>query len=291
MELRVLRYFCAVAEEGSISDAAKALHVTQPTLSRQLAQLETELGQPLFIRGRNGIELTAPGVILNRYAKNIIALTDKAEEEVSIPANSVAGTVHIAAGETRAFSLIARACAQVRKRYPNVDFDLHDAPAVDLMDGLVRGYYDILLDCDSAENPDFNQITLPIHDIWGVVMRQDDPLAILDVIRPEDLAGRAVIGSPQGTKRAFGMWAGDALDRINVAATYSLPLNAKHFVKEGLGVMLTYGGLIDDLHSSDNLCFRPLSPQLKAYHKVLWRKVMPTKQTQALLDELANICT
>ena len=290
MELRVLRYFRAVADEGSITDAAKALHVTQPTLSRQLAQLESELGRPLFNRNRNGIELTAAGVLLNRYAKSIIALADKAEEEVSMPANSVAGVVHIAAGETRAFSLIAQACKRVRDRYPGVSFELNDAPAADLMDGFVRGQYDILLDCDSGENSDFNQILLPIYDVWGVLMRVDDPLAKLDVIKPENLVERAIIASPQGTKRAFGRWAGDSLNRIAVGATYSLPLNGKYFVSEGLGIMLTYGGLVNEPHDSSGLCFRPLSPKLEAHHKVLWRKTIPTKQTQALLDELQGVC-
>jgi len=290
MELRVLRYYCSVVNEGSISDAAKAMHVTQPTLSRQLAQLESELGRTLFTRGRNGIELTPQGVILYRYANNIIELADKAEEEVAMPAQSVAGTVHIGAGETKAFALIARACARVRKQYPRVDFELHDAPAADLMDNFVRGYYDFLLDCDSAENSDFNQLILPIYDIWGVLMRQDDPLAHLDVIGPKDLVGRSVIASPQGTKRAFGRWAGPALERIEVVATYSLPLNARHFVAERLGVMLTYGGLVDTVREADGLCFRALSPRLEAHHKVLWRKTIPTKPAQALLDALQDVC-
>jgi hypothetical protein len=131
---------------------------------------------------------------------------------------------------------------------------------------------------------------LPISDIWGVLMRADDPLAKLDVITPENLAGRTIIASPQGTKRAFGRWAGEILNDIEVGATYNLPMNGRHFVSEGLGIMLTYGGLINSPHDADGLCFRPLSPKLEAQHKVLWRKTIPTKQTQALLDELQRVC-
>lgn len=290
MELRVLRYFRAVVDEGSISNAAKALHVTQPTLSRQLAQLETELGCALFARGRNGIELTPQGVTLYRYAKNIISLTESVIEEVSLSAEDIAGTVHIGAGETHAFSLIARACAQTRSRFPHVTFDVHDGTASDLMDNFVHGYYDVLLDCDSSGNSDYNQIELPIHDVWGAVMRNDNPLAALDVIHPADLVGQSLIASPQGNRRTISAWAGECYDQLDFAATYSLPLNAKFMVREGLGILLSYGGLVDNPRSADGLCFRPLSPTLEAHHKVLWRKVVPSKPTQAFLAELQKIC-
>lgn len=289
MELRVLRYFRAVADEGSITDAAKALHVTQPTLSRQLAQLENELGTPLFARGRGGIELTDRGVVLYRYARNIIDLAEKAEEEVAAPTSTVSGTVHIGAGETHAFSIVARACANVRAKFPNVTFDVHDGTSADLWDNFVRGYYDALLDCDSGPNPDFNQVVLPIHDVWGVVVCRDDPLADLDVIHPEDLEGQDIIVSGQGMKRTIGRWADKSLDRMSIVSSYGLPLNSRLLVTEGVGVMLAYGGLVDEM-SSEGLCFRPLSPCLEARHKVLWRKTIPTKQAQAFLDELKALC-
>lgn len=289
MELRVLRYFCAVADGRSITDAAKSLHVTQPTLSRQLAQLEDELGTPLFSRGRRGIELTERGVVLYRYARNIIDLADKAEEEVAAPARAVSGTVHIGAGETRAFSLVARACANVRTKFPNVTFDIHDGTSSDLWDNFVRGHYDVLLDCDSGLNTDFNQIALPIHDVWGVIVRRDDPIAILDVVCPHDLVGREVIVSGQGMRSAMGRWVDGAFDRMRIVSTYGLPLNSRLLVVEGVGVMLTYGGLVDEM-GSEGLCFRPLSPRLEAHHKVLWRKTTPTKQAQAFLDELSGLC-
>lgn len=285
MELRVLKYFKAVADAGSITDAAKALHVTQPTLSRQLSQLETELGTVLLTRGKAGIGLTDQGVILYRYAESIIALADKAEEEVAAPSSAVSGVVHIGAGETQGFSCVARTCANMRKKYPNVSFDIHDGNSAILWDGFVRGQYDILLDCDSGPNADFNQIELPMGDCWGVVMRSDDPLASLKAIGPKDLEGRDVIVSGQSLKRSVSKWAGPSLERMEVASTYGLPLNSRLLVEEGVGIMLAYGGLVDQM-ASERLCFRPLEPKLEARHKILWRKTLPSKQTQVFLEEL-----
>ena len=296
MELRVLRYFVAVVDEGSITNAAKALHVTQPTLSRQLAQLEKEMGAPLFARGRNGIELTDRGAVLNRYARDILALADKADEEVAMPESSVSGTVHIGAGETRAFSTVATACVRVRERYPGVVFDVHDGTSADLKEHFARGFYDFLLDCDSGENAEFNQVVLPMRDVWGIVMRSDDSLAACDVVRAEDLLGRPLIAPLQGVGRVLRPWAGEIFAELEhqIVSTFGLPLNTRHLVSEGMGVMLAYDGLVSDSVAgdggSDGLCFRPLNPRVEAVHKVLWRKVMPTKPMQALIDELTHLC-
>ncbi len=296
MELRVLRYFTAVVDEGSITNAAKVLHVTQPTLSRQLSQLEMEMGIPLLMRGRSGIELTDRGAVLNRYARDILALADMAEGEVAMPESSVSGTVHIGAGETSAFTVVAEACVRVRERYPSVSFDVHDGTSADLKEHFARGFYDFLLDCDSGENAEFNQVVLPICDVWGVVMRPDDPLTALEAVRPADLLGRPLITPPQGIGRVLREWAGELRTELErqVACTYGLPLNTRHLVSGGMGVMLTYDGLVSDAvqtsGSLGSLCFRPLTPRVEATHKVLWRKAMPTKAMQALIDELALLC-
>lgn len=296
MELRVLRYFTAVVDEGSITNAAKVLHVTQPTLSRQLAQLEDEMGAPLLARGRNGIELTDRGAVLNRYARDILALADMAEEEVAMPTSSVSGTVHIGAGETRAFAVVAAACARVRERYPGVTFDVHDGTSTDLKEHFARGFYDFLLDCDAGEHAEFNQVILPLRDEWGVVVRRDDPLASLDAVGADDLRGRPLIVSERGAGRVLRSWAGRSASQLErqIVCTFGLPLNAAHLVRAGMGVMLAYDGLVSGAAEGDggpdDLCFRPLEPRVEATHKVLWRKVMPTKPMQALIDELTRLC-
>ncbi len=292
MELRILRYFVAVMEEGSITDAAKSLHVTQPTLSRQLAQLEAEMGVALFTRGRSGIEPTDRGAVLHRYALDILALADKAEEEVAMPESSVSGTVHIGAGETRAFSIVATACARVRERYPGIIFDVHDGTSADLKEHFARGFYDFLLDCNSGENAEFNQLALPVHDDWGIVVRSDDPLATLDAVRAEDLLERALIVPPHCLNRTLRQWAGSVRPQLErqIVAIHGLPLNSRYLVSADVGVAFTYGGLIDGQSDAGDLRFIPLSPRVEATHKLLWRKVMPTKPMQALIDELVPLC-
>lgn len=311
MEIRVLNYFLAVAREGSFSDAAKALHVTQPTLSRQLSTLEDELGRRLFVRGKNGVTLTEQGVMLRRYAESIVSLAEKAEEEIALPAKSVSGNVHIAAGETRAMELLAKAMDMVLREYPEITFKLYSGTTSDLMDGLVKGRFDVMLECELHAHVDMNVMRLPSRDRWGVVTRADSPLARLDRIRPHDLRGIPLLTSRQGMKAAgLREWAGDALDEYRTVAEYGLSLNGRFLVKQGLCSALVYEGLIEDEQaphptesprpdehrpsnrpsSPDTLVFLPLDPPVESQHGVVWRKTLPTKQTQVFLDKLALVC-
>lgn len=289
MELRTLAYFRTVADEGNITNAAGVLHVTQPTLSRQIAQLEAELGQPLFLRGHGGVELTERGAILYRYACDILDLATKAEEEVALPAHALAGTVRIGAGETRAMALLGRAMKAVHERYPGIRFELRDGTSAELMESFVKGFFDVLLECDVQPHANLNALELPVRDVWGALVPKDDPLAARDVIRPQDLEGRTCIVSGQGAKRALTRWLEPSAGRLNVFVSYSLPLNAYFLAEEGTGVLLTYGGLVDG-RARSNLCFRELSPRLEARHGVLWHKTMPTRPTQVFLDELRRVC-
>ena len=289
MELRTLAYFRTVADEGNITNAANVLHVTQPTLSRQIAQLERELGQPLLLRGHGGVELTERGAILYRYACDILDLAGKAEEEVALPESAVSGTVHIGAGETKVMAVLAHAMRAVRARYPGIDFELRDGTSAELMESFVKGYFDFLLECDLQAHANLNVLELPVHDVWGALLRADDPLAKLDVIRPEDLEGRDCIASAQSLKRDLGRWLGSSVERIHMLVTCTLPLNAFFLAEEGVGVLLTYGGLVDERQRS-TLCFRELSPHLEAHHGLLWRKTMLTRPAQVFLDEVRRAC-
>jgi hypothetical protein len=146
----------------------------------------------------------------------------------------------------------------------------------------------VLLECDTQPHSDLNVLELPVGDVWGVYVKEDSPLAGLDVVTADDLVGTPVILSSQGNRRTFGVWAGERLSEMDVAATYSLPLNARFLAEEGMGALVSYGGLVDDRDRSA-LVFRELSPRLEARHAVLWRKVRPTRQTQAFLDELKAV--
>ncbi len=290
MELRTLRYFVTVVREGSITAAAKSLHVTQPTLSRQLAALEDELGHLLYQRNRKGIELTEQGVILRRYAESILALADKAEEEIALPTHSIAGKVHIAAGETQAMELVAEAMKRTSAAYPGITFELYSGTSADLMDNFVRGFYDFLLECELRSHVDMHTLRLPHTDAWGLLVRRDNPLAAKAAVMPEDLLGQPLISSRQGVKvGVLGQWLGNLADEMDVRATYNLPLNAKFLVRQGIGSAFTYRGLFEANELSD-LAFVPLSPTLESTQGLVWRKTLPTRQAQAFLDTLKGLC-
>ena len=290
MELRTLRYFLAVMQEGNITNAAKRLHVTQPTLSRQLADLEKELGRQLYTRGHAGITPTEYGVMLANYAEPIVELAEKAEADISLPAKTVSGSVHIAAGETKAMRYLTKAMTSVREEYPGVDFQLYSGTTAELMDGLVRGQYDFLLECDLQTHVNLNLLELPDPDVWGVVARRDDPLAKRKHIRPEDVLDRKLITSRQGVKvGALHEWLGPHADAIDVVATYSLGMNTKWLIRAGFGVALAYDELlVPPNEESSDLVFIPLEPRIESRHGIVWRKALLTRQAQVFLDALRD---
>ena len=182
MELRVLRYFLAVAREGTISGAACALHVTQPTLSRQMMELEEELGKTLFLRGKRSIALTEEGLFLRDRAREILALVEKTESEFADPAEGVSGDVYIGGGETFAMRIIARAACALQKAHPRVTFHLFSGNADSVAERIAGGLDDFGVFIEPADLSKYDVIRLPVKDIWGILMRKDSPLASKDVI-------------------------------------------------------------------------------------------------------------
>ena len=292
MELRTLKYFLAVAQEGNITNAAKTLHVTQPTLSRQLAELEKELGRQLYTRSHAGIVLTEHGAMLRSYAASIVDLAEKAEADIKLPTQSVSGSVHLAAGETKAMNLIAQAMMKVRAQYPKIEFQLYSGTTADLMDGLVRGQYDFLLECELQHHVNMNALELPDPDVWGIIALRDDPLAQLRCVNPRDVVGRSVITSRQGTKVGpLHDWLGSYVDEVDVVATYSLGMNAKWLIRNGFGIAFAYDELLTSQHNAEtsDLVFVPLEPRMESRHGLVWRKTLPTRQAQVFLDALRSL--
>ena len=290
MELRTLEYFLAVAREGSITDAAKALHVTQPTLSRQLAALETEFGRQLYTRSHKGIELTDHGIMLRRYARSIVDLANKAAEDMKPADSEVRGVVHIGAGETFLMGIVAEAMRRVHAQHPGITFNLTSGTTADLKDRLVKGYFDVMLECDVQNHAKLNVLRFPIPDTWGVLMRADDPLAKKRVIQAKDLVKRDLITSKQGMK--FGKlveWFGDLRDKAHVVAEYQLGLNTRYLVKQGFGIAVIYQHLVDYRGAAD-LVIRPLSPTVESWQGLVWRQTLPNKQTLIFLDEVRQVC-
>lgn len=290
MELRTLRYLVAVSQEGNITNAAAALHVTQPTLSRQLAALEEEVGCPLFTRTYRGMELNENGAKLLRYAESILELVEKAEDDLSPESDAIKGAVHIGAGETMNMRYIGEAMQLTLEAHPDIDFQLYSGTSVDLMDGMARGAYDFLIECELKGHVDMNVLELPIRDRWGVLALRESRLGMLDRVRPKDLVGEPLLMARQAMKTGMlEEWVGGSADSLDVLVLYSLPLNAALLARAGVGSLLTYEGLLET-GSDTELVFVPLSPELTSRQGIIWRKGPLSKQAEVFLDNLRAVC-
>ena len=273
MELRVLRYFLAVVREQSISRAAESLNLTQPTLSRQLMDLEEELGVKLLIRGKknHSITLTEEGMLLKARAAEIVELADRTESELSYREREIGGDVYIGAGETDAMRLLAQTAKRLQETYPHIRYHLFSGNAEDVSERLDKGLLDFGVLIGEADLSKYDFLSLDAVDTWGVLMRDDDPLAAKERIRPKDLWGRPLILSQQSMRNnELSGWLGRSMERLNVAATYNLIYNAAHMVEAGLGCAITIEKLVNT--SGRPLCFRPLEPRLEGRLNVVWKK-------------------
>ncbi|MFQ8888510.1 MAG: LysR family transcriptional regulator [Bilophila wadsworthia] len=201
MELRVLRYFLAVAREGSVTGAANFLHVTQPTLSRQIKELEEELGTKLFVRHSHSVSLTPDGMRLRKRAEEVVDMIEKTEAEFAVKEESVEGDVHIGAGETRVMRHVAEVIHELRKDYPNIHIHLYSGNLEDVAERLDKGLLDFGVLIQPADLSKYDYVNLPEKDVWGVVTRKDSPLAARQAITRQDLLGEPLILSRQAIRR------------------------------------------------------------------------------------------
>lgn len=276
MELRVLRYFLTIAREGSITNAANVLHVTQPTLSRQIHDLEEELGQRLFVRGSRNMRLTAEGMILRKRAEEIISMVDKTEAEFHSMSNVVSGDIYIGGGETEAVKLIAQIVCELRTAYPEIHYHLYSGNAEDVTERLDKGLLDFGLLIQPADISKYDYFNIPAKDTWGVIMRKDSSLAEKETIRKEDLLNVPLICSRQVIseerhRNEFAEWFGEDFDKLDIVTTFNLVYNAAIMVEAGVGYAITIDKIADTTESS-SLCFRPLRPQLDSGLNVIWKK-------------------
>jgi DNA-binding transcriptional LysR family regulator len=276
MELRVLRYFLTVAREGSMTAAANFLHVTQPTLSRQLKDLEEDLGKKLFIRSSHSIILTEEGMLLRKRAEEIVDMVDKLESEFSSMEETISGDVYIGGGETDAMRQIARVVKDLQLLYPNIRYHLYSGNEDDVTERLDKGLLDFGILIQPADLSKYNYINIPAKDVWGVVMRKDSPLALKDSIQASDLLNVPLICSRQAMKQTFSKnefadWFGEDFDKLNVVTTYNLAYNAAIMVDEGIGYAITLDKIVNT-SSDSNLCFRPLEPKLESGLNIVWKK-------------------
>lgn len=273
MDIRVLRYFLAIAREESISGAAQALHMTQPPLSRAMSDLEEEIGKQLFIRGNRKVILTADGLLLRKRATEIIDLVEKTENELSSTEQEhISGDIYIGSGETDAMRMIARIATSLQKHYPDIKYHLYSGNADDVAERLDKGLLDFGIMIEPADIKKYDYIPLPARDSWGLLMRKDSPLASLDAISPENLSAIPLLTSRQSSvSNGLSGWMKRDLDQLHIVATYNLIYNASLMVEEGLGYALCLDKLINTAGNS-NLVFKPLSPPLRVGLNVVWKK-------------------
>lgn len=270
MELRVLKYFLMVAREENITRAAAQLHVTQPTLSRQLMQLEQELGVTLFKRGKHSILLTDDGMLLKRRAQEIISLTERTRQELTHNDGVLSGEIAIGCGETHNMDCLARQIASFRQQHPLVQFSIYSAIADDIKERIERGLLDLGLLMEPVELSKYDTLAMPVKEVWGVIARRDSPLAEKDSVSPTDLLGVPLIMVKRDLVRSnLANWFGDCFDALEIAATFTLLLNALSMVENGVGVALGFH-LVKNM--SDALCFIPLAPRLETGAVMVWKK-------------------
>lgn len=291
MEIRVLKYFLTVAREGSITGAANSLHLTQPTLSRQLQDLEKELGQKLLIRGKYRVSLTPEGMILRKRAQEIVDMVEKTEEEFNSLKNILAGDIYIGCGETDSMKYIAQIIKEIQNNYPEIKFHLHSGNAEDVTEKLDRGLLDFGVLIQPIDLSKYDNIELPQKDTWGVIMRKDSSLAKKKEIELKDLKNLPLIASRQMTPKysansGFLDWFGSEFENLNITATYNLIFNAGIMVEAGIGYAITLDKLVN---TSGSLCFRPLKPKLESGLNIVWKKYQVFSPAAKLfLDKLSS---
>ena len=270
MELRVLRYFLMVAREENITRAAQLLHITQPTLSRQLMQLEDELGTKLFKRSNHNIYLTEDGMLLKSRAQNIVDLAERTEREFAQKGEeTVSGEIVIGSGESESLHEIAEGMKCFQRKYPMVQYEIYTANADDIKERLEKGLVDFGLLMEPVDISKYNFIRLKRRERWGVLVREDSKLADKNRITPEDLAKIPLIMVKRSlVKNEFSGWFGEYYDHLQIAAVYNLLNNAAVMVQSGMGAALCF-----EVGSHyDHLRFIPLSPEVETGCVLVWKR-------------------
>lgn len=270
MEIRVLRYFLEVAREGNITKSAAYLHISQPTLSRQLKELEEELGKKLFVRSNYSVKLTEEGMLLRKRAEDILDMVDKTTEEFRALDEINGGDIHIGCAESDGIKYVARAAKNLRKRYPNIRYHIYSSGTDAVNERLDRGLLDFAVIVQEVDLSRYNYLRLPVQDIWGVLMRKDDPLSkgTHPNQRPARLAADLLTSR---TAEEMVKWFGDELEKLSIVATYDLLYNASILTREGLGYAIGFKDLAYTGADSE-LCVRPLKPALASPMYLIWKK-------------------
>lgn len=275
---------------GNVSRAADNLCVTQPTVSRQLKELEEELGEKLFERTNYAIRLTPAGELLRERAEDILSMADRTVQDFkSLKEDEVVGEIAIACAESRNVNFLSKCIAILRDDYPKIKYNLYSGDSERALEKLDKGIFDFAVVVDNVDLEKYNCLAVRSVDRWGVVMRRDDLLAKRDFIEPKDLLDKPLMASRQAMVADLPKWFGDDISRLNVIVGLDLSYNGSVLAKEGTGYLLTFDGLVDTSRSS-RLCFRPLMPELTTNMYIIWRRGQQfTRAGELFLDTLRHV--
>ncbi len=268
MELRVLNYFLAIAREENITKAAQILHLTQPTLSRQMIQLEEELGVKLFVRSNHKIILTEEGLLLKRRGQELLALADKTKREFIQKETSLSGEIMIGSGEFLSTKVLAEMMVAFRKKHPLMQYRIYSGNADNIQDYIGRGLLDVGVMGEPIDIGKYDFLSMPVKEKWGVLVREDSELARKEQIQVRDLLGIPLVMASRDFKGELGGWFGNLYNKLEVAAVGNLLYNEAMLVNEGIGAVLC----IQLNCHYDNLRFIPLYPEIESRTALVWKK-------------------
>ncbi|MBQ8118929.1 MAG: LysR family transcriptional regulator [Lachnospiraceae bacterium] len=271
MEIKTLRYFLAVAREENMTKAAELLHVTQPTLSKQLKALEDELGKKLFTRHSFSIRLTEEGILLRNRAEDLISMADKIEQEFISLDDLTGGDLYFGLAESYQIRYLAREIRSFKQKYPGLRYHITSGDTEQVIEKLDKGLLDFTVLAESPDPTKYEYVPFPDKEIWGLVIPSDDKLAKKKTIRIDDLVLLPLFCSDQSWENDIPRWAGDRMSELHLEGSFRLSYNGSLFTKEHLGYLLTFNGLIDTSENS-GLVFRPLSPKLETGLYLVWKK-------------------
>lgn len=282
MELRTLQYFLVVAREENITKAAVLLHMTQPALSRQMMQLEEELGVSLFRRSSHSIFLTEQGMLLRRRAQELVSLADKTRQELT-QQHTLSGEVSIGSGEYRNSALLAQILAAFHKQHPQVRYEIYSGNSDDIKERIERGLLDIGFLLEPVDVSRYEFVRLPIREEWGVFVAEDSELAHKTSVTPQNLADQSLIFARRDlVKQELINWFGSYADGVDIVASGNLPFNLSMLVQQGMGVHFSLAKNC----RYEGVCFRPLSPRLESNVVLAWKKnQVMSPATQKLIEE------
>ena len=286
MEIRVLRYFLETAREGNMTRAAQRLFISQPTMSKQLKELEKELGTKLFVRTNYNIRLTEAGMLLRERAEDILSLVDKTEAEFKSLEEINSGDIYVGAPESESMGLFAEIVCRLQQDYPKIRCNIYSGNVQDVCEKLDKGLLDFAIVMNYVDLMKYNYLPMSTEDTWGVVMKENDPLAAKKSFSASELRKLPLICSKQWVDQEFPQWFRSDLGDVNIVATYNLPFNGAVMARAGMGYALMLNNVVHTGEGS-GIVFRPLTDVPKAEMYVIWRKYQVfTPIAELLLNEL-----